>query len=111
MNTMLIMDIVITIFGIYLIYVALQMKKTKKVNSFIVAEEVLKKCKKQSDFAEYLYPKMLIFASVLTITGGIRIVDDVIYDIGYVAYAVAAIALIAFLLFFKQLTDGKNKYC
>ena len=111
MNVMIIMDVVIVVFGLYLIYIALQMKKTKKVNSFIVDEQTLRMCKDQSGFAEYLYPKMLFFAVVLTITGGIRVIDDVVYDIGYFAYGVAAIAFLAFLLFFKQLSDGKSKFC
>ena len=111
MTAMLIMDIAIAILGLYLIYVALQMKKTKKVSSFVVDEQVLKNCKKPAAFAEYLSPKMLFFAVLLTITGAIRIIDDVVYDIGYFAYGVAAIAFLAFLIFFKQLSDGKNKFC
>ena len=110
-TAMLFMDVVIALVGIYLIYVALQMKKTKKVNTFVVDEQVLKNCKNEAGFVEYLSPKMLFFAAVLTITGVIRIIDDVVYDIGYAAYIVAAIAFLAFLLFYKQLTDGKNKFC
>lgn len=111
MNVMIIMDVVIAVVGLYLMFMALQMKKTKKINTFIVDEQVLRSCKNQEAFAEYLSPKMLIFAIVLTLTGVIRVIDDVVYDIGYFAYAVAVIAFLAFLLFFKQLTDGKDKFC
>lgn len=111
MNVMIIIDTVIVILGLYLIYAALQMKKTKKVSSFVIDEQVLKRCKDQSAFAEYLAPRMLFFAVVMTLTGIIRLVHDIIYDIGYFQYAVAAIAFLAFLLFYKQLTDGKIKFC
>ena len=111
MNVMIIIDVIIAVVGLYLIFMALQMKSTKKVNTFIVDEQVLQRCRNQSAFAEYLYPKMLFFAIILTITGVIRVIDDVVYDIGYFTYAVAAIAFLGFLLFMKQLTDGKNEFC
>lgn len=111
MNVMIIIDTVIVVLGVYLIYLALQMRKNKKVSAFVVDEQVLKQCKDQGAFAEYLSPKMLFFAIVLTITGVIRIVHDVIYDIGFFEYIVAFFAFTAFLLFYKQLMDGKSKFC
>lgn len=111
MNVMPVIDAVITILGIYLIFVSLRMKKLKKVNTFIVDEETLKRCKDQSAFAEYLFPKMLIFSIILTITGIVRMVHDLVYQIGIFQYIIAFIAFVAFLLFYKQLTDGRNKFC
>ena len=111
MNVMPVIDAVITILGIYLIYIALRMKKLKTVNTFVVDEETLKRCKNQAAFAEYLYPKMLVFSIILTITGIIRMVHDLIFPIGIFQYVVALIAFLAFLLFYKQLTDGRNKFC
>ena len=66
MDVMIIIDVVIAVVGLYLIFMALQMKATKKVNTFIVDEQVLRMCKNQSAFAEYLFPKMLLFAIILT---------------------------------------------
>ena len=106
-----IINVVILILGLYLIFVSLQMQKTKKVNTFIVDEETLKKCKDQVAFAEYLFPRMLIFSIVLTITGGVRLIHDLVFPIGIFQYIVAFIAFASFLVFYKQLTDGRNKFC
>lgn len=111
MNVMPIIDAVIIILGLYLIFVSLRMKKTKKVNTFIVDEETLKRCKDQKAFAEYLFPTMLIFSIILTITGIVRIIHDLVYQIGIFQYIIAFIAFVAFLFFYKQLTDGRNKFC
>mgnify|MGYP000581623035 len=45
MKTILLMDIVIAVFGIYLGAIAFQMKRTGKINSVVVAEDEIKKCK------------------------------------------------------------------
>lgn len=105
------MDIVIAILGIYLLYVAFKMKKTKKIDRFVVAEEVLRVCKDEEGFAEYLSKKMFIFAGVLTLTGILMAVHEAVYDLGYLLYVIVAIAVGVFLWFYKSLTDGKNKYC
>lgn len=110
-NTMLIMDVIIVFLGIYLIHIALKMKKTKKIDRFVVAEEVMRMCKDESGFAEFLSKKMLIFACVLTGAGIIMAIHETVYNLGYGFYVVAAIAVIVFLWFYKSLMDGKNKYC
>ncbi len=110
-NTMLIMDIIIIILGIYLIYIANEMKKTKKINRLVVAEELIRVCKDEAGFADYLSQKMMIFATVLIITGVLMAIHESIFDLGYGFYLIAAIAIGTFLWFYKCLTDGRNKYC
>ena len=102
MHTMLIMDIIIVLLGIYLISIAFRMKKTNKIDTLIVDSQVMAHCRDEKAFATFLYPKMVIFALILILTGGIRILADTVINIGYMAYAVALIALFAFLWFFKQ---------
>ena len=106
-----IIDAVIIILGIYLIFVSLRMKKTKTVNTFIVDEDTLKRCKDQPAFAEYLFPRLLFFAIILTITGILRIIHDLVYELGIFQYIIAFIAFAAFILFYKQLTEGRSKFC
>lgn len=111
MNTMLVMDILIAVVGVYLIYIACKMKKTKKIDRLVIAEEVLMRCRDEAAFAAYLSPKMLIFAIVLTITGILLALHETVFPLGAGFYVVTAVAVIAFLWFYKMLTDGRNKYC
>lgn len=110
-NTMLIMDIVITVLGSYLIYIALKMKKNKKVDRLVVAEEMLRMCKDEAGFAEYLSQKMLVFSVVLVITGVLLAIHEAVFSLGVIFYVVTAVAIIAFLWFYKSLADGRNKFC
>lgn len=111
MNTLAIIDIVIIVLGFYMIYVSVQMKKKNKINHFIVDEQVMRACKDEKGFVAYLYPRMLSFSIILIIVGVVKLLADTVINIGYFAYVLMAVALIAFLIFFKQLTDGKNKFC
>ena len=110
-NTMLIIDFVIVVVGIYFLYVSLRMKRTGKVDSFVIAEEVLKNCKNQKDFADFLAARQMIFSIIMMITGALMIVHETFFDLGYAYYGVVGVLAIAFIVYYKQLTDGRIKYC
>ena len=45
MDVMLVFNVVVALFGAYMIWSALQMKKSGKINSMVLAQEELKKVK------------------------------------------------------------------
>lgn len=111
MNTLLIMDIVILGFGIYMLYVCVHMKKTKKVHSVLLAEEELKKCKNQKGFVDYITPKMIAFACISLIDAVIGIVGELLVHNVYLNYAYMIIFFAAFLWFGSCLKKAREKYC
>ncbi|MBQ8626985.1 MAG: hypothetical protein IJ419_12560 [Agathobacter sp.] len=111
LNTMLAIDLIIVILGIYLFFLSLRMKKSKKVDKFILAEELISKCKQETELAEYLSLRLMIFSIVITIGGGVMALNESFIDIGKWIYLVVGIVAVAFFVFFKQLTDARIKYC
>ena len=110
-NAMFLIDLVIIVAGIYLLYLSLRMKKTKKVEKFVVAEETLKNCKDEKAFADYLWIRQLFFSIIMTITGVLMAIHETIFPFGYVYYAVVGVLAIAFVIYYIQWTDGRIKYC
>ena len=109
-NTMTIMYVIVVFLGVYLLVLALKMNKSKKVDSFIVPAEVLARCKDEKAMALDLAKAMKPCAIVFIIGGVILAGDDYLYDLGYWMYAVAAVVSLAFVYFYKILTDVKIKY-
>ena len=52
-----------------------------------------------------------MFALILTAVGVIRLIDATVYDIGKWNMIVGLVAIVAFCVFYKQMQDGKTKYC
>ena len=52
---MLVFNVVVALFGAYMIWSALQMKKSGRINSMVLAQEELKKVKDTKGFIEFLY--------------------------------------------------------
>ena len=55
MDVMLIFDVVIAIFGVYMIGAALKMKKTGKISSAVITAEEIARCRKTKAFIAFIY--------------------------------------------------------
>ncbi len=110
-NTMFVIDVIIVILGIYLFFLSLRMKAKKKVEKFILPEEVISKCKKEAELAEYLSLRLMFFSITITIGGVVMALNESVIDMGKWIYPVVGIVTAAFLIFYKQLTDARTKYC
>lgn len=107
----LLMDIAITIIGVYMVITAIRMLVTKEVSRLVLAEEEWKKCRDPKGFAAYFAPRMLVFSLVITAVGIVRILCDTIIRIGNWSMLVLGIFLVAFLLFVEQLRKAKEQFC
>ena len=104
MKTILLMDIVIAVFGIYLGAIAFQMKRTGKINSVVVAEDEIKKCKDPKAYIDSSFPYMIFFAIV-------SLIDRKIIQVGRVwTYAELVAFLIALAIFAHGMRENRNKY-
>ena len=111
MNTLLIMDIVILGFGIYMLYVCFVMKKTNKVHSILLAEAEQKKCRHQKEFVEYMTPRLLIFAIITLLDGITGIVAEQFVQSRYLDFAYMITFFAAFLWFSGCLKKAREKFC
>lgn len=64
MDVMLIFDVVIAIFGVYMIAAALKMKKTGKISSAVITAEEIARCRKTKEYIAFIYWKEAVFALV-----------------------------------------------
>lgn len=108
---MLIMYMIVTLLGVYLLYLSIKMKKSGKIERFIIPEEVIAKCKDEKKAAIVL-SKALMLSSIVFIIGGIILtLNEFLFELGMWSYPVIAVVVLAFVYFYKILTDVKIKYC
>lgn len=112
MKTILLMDIVIAAFGLYLIIVALRMKRSGKINSLVVAEAEQKKCKDTKAYISGIAPYMYFFGIVALVVGVIGILGDVkVVSFGRIwSFIELAAFLGALVLFTHGLRNQKDKF-
>lgn len=83
MDSLFIMDIVITIVGGYLLINAIQMKKTERISTMIVPEQEAAKCKDKKGYICFVFPRMVAFSIIIILTGIAGVIDSKVYTIPY----------------------------
>lgn len=107
MKTILLMDIVICVFGLYLLIIAFQMKRSGKINNLLIADQEQKKCKDAKGYIAGCVPYLYFFGAVSMIVGFIGILGDVkLIDWGRILSFVELALFLAALVFF---THGLRK--
>lgn len=98
MDVMLIFDVVIAIFGVYMIAAALKMKKTGKISSAVITAEEIARCRKTKEFIAFIYWKEAVFGALIIAVGVLGIINDKVVSLG--AFNVVE------LLIFLAASDG-----
>ena len=97
MDVMLIFDVVIAIFGVYMIAAALKMKKTAR-------------CRKTKEFIAFIYWKEAVFGALIIAVGVLGIINDKVVSLGAFNVVELLIFLAAFLWFQSQLRKAREQF-
>ena len=110
---MTLFDILLMIFGGYMIFAALRMKKTGKISTLIVPASEIERIHDKESFISEIYGKMMVFAAVSACYGVFGTLTDLIPGLPGVAIGNIIGILIFFVVmfwFFKSLSKAKGKY-
>lgn len=111
MNTILIMDIIITILGLLLVFITLKMKKTGEIHSMILAKEEIDRCKDQAGFIAYISSTLIIFGIGLVIAGTLGLLGDFkVVSIPYYSQIELGVFLGVFALFVVKLRKAREQF-
>ena len=111
MNTMVMIDVVIILAGMYLLFLGWKMKTTKKVEVIVVPEEVLRNCNNMQEFAKALSIIHMICSAMMIGAGVLMLIHHTIFSMGIGYYIIVAVLVAGILIYFKNLTDLKDKFC
>ncbi len=110
MDVMLLFDIVILIFGVYMVVSALRMKRTGAISQTVITPEEIAKCKDKRGFIEFMYWKEALFGGLITLVGVLGIVNDLVVSLGAFNIIEMLVFLAAFLWFQNELRRAREKY-
>ena len=105
MDVMLIFDVVIAIFGVYMIGAALKMKKTGKISSAVITAEEIARCRKTKEFIAFIYWKEAVFGALIIAVGVLGIINDKVVSLG----AFNVVELLIFLAAFLPVPAAQGK--
>lgn len=105
------MDILIIFTGAYLIYAALQMKRTGEISTSLVGKGFdLKKAKDPKGYIEYMYLKSIIMGIAVIIGGAADYLNEKYWRIPYLNLVVCGVFLVVIIIYGKITMNAQKKY-
>ncbi len=107
----MIFDVIVAILGAYLIYSALQMKKTGEINTVMVSGEEIRRCTDKAGFIGRIYRPTLLFGGISLAFGVLACVNDAVFHLGR-AFEVGGmlVFLAAWFWFSRELRIRKAEF-
>lgn len=110
MDVITIFDVVITIFGLYMIGAALKMKKTGEISSAVITAEEIARCRDKKGFIAFIYWKEAVFGALIVVVGILGIINDQVVSLGIYNLVEMVVFLAAFLWFQSQLRRAREQF-
>lgn len=110
MNVMTIFDVVIVIFGIYMVAAGLKMKKSGVISAVLVTEKEIAACKDKKGFIDFMYWKEALFGGLVALLGALGLVDSFLVSIAHFSIVQMLTFLAAFFWFCHELTGAREKF-
>lgn len=110
MNVMTIFNVVIAGFGVYMIGVALKMKRTGEISSVVINPEEIARCRDKKGFIAFMYWREAVFGGIVTLTGVLGFINDMVVSLGGFLIVEMLVFLAAFLWFQTSLRRAREKF-
>lgn len=110
MNVMVVFDVVITLFGLYMVISSFKMKKTGVISSTVVSKQEIMNCKKPEEFIQFMYWKEAIFGAVIMTVGVLSLLDELVVTLGIANLIEMLVFLGTFIWFTRELRKAREKF-
>lgn len=113
MNLLVLMvfDVIIVGFGIYMLVSAMKMKKKNEINTMILTEEEMVKCQHKTELADFLYWREAVLGGVFVLSGAVRLLDKFVLKIGGMLDMIPVVILLLVAFWFlKCLQTARAKF-
>lgn len=110
MDVMMIFDVIILVFGAYMVISALRMKKSGIINSTVISSEEIASCKDTAGFIAYIYWKEALFGGLIMVVGILGIVNTLVISLGVFNLMEMLIFLAAFIWFQYELRQARKRF-
>ena len=110
MNVMMIFDVIIIVFGTYMIFQGFGMKKKGEISTVLITPEEILKCKDKKGFILEMYWKEVVFGATIIVVGVLGVINNLTSELKVVNIIRMIGFLVMFLWFQTSLQKARGKF-
>ncbi len=107
---MMLFDVIIFFYGLYMVYSGYQMRKTHQPSNLIINQTELVGARDLKGFCDAMFKPLVIFGVLAMIYGVVGYVNDQYLEIPMMNFFAVALFLILCIWFMKMIKKNKAKY-
>lgn len=107
---MILFDVIILGYGMYMVYSAYQMRKTHQPPSMLINQSELIGARDVKGFCEAMFKPFVLFGVMAAIYGIVGLINDLYVEVFGMNVASVALFLILCFWFFKEMKKNKSKF-
>lgn len=107
---LVIFDVVILIYGGYTIYSALNMKRTRRLNSFLTGSDSTSSIRDVQGYIDYIFGRILVMGGMAVIFGIVGLINDYVTPIPNVLRAMVLLFLTVCVWFYVSINRAKSRF-
>lgn len=105
-----IFDVIILLYGVYTIYTALQMRKTKEPAKWLVNEQEIDRCKDKSGFVEATYVWTIVFGAVAMLYGIVSLLNSFVLHVPVLDVICLLVFLAGCVFYIAALNRARKRF-
>lgn len=107
---MMLFDVIILCYGVYLVYSGYQMKKTHQPSSLIINQADLIGARDIGGFCEAMFKPVVVFGMLAVLYGVVGFINDCFWDEAMVNFISVALFLVLCFWFVQEMKKNKARY-
>ncbi len=103
-------DVVILGYGLYTIYGALKMKKTRELSRWLIGDQPAAGIRDAQGYIDYIYGRIIVMGVMAVVFGAIGLYSDYVSPLPKVMFAFVLLFLTVCVWFYFSINRGKRKF-
>ena len=107
---LIIFDVVIFIYGVYTVYSAINMKRTRKLTSFFMGGDSAMHIRDEQGYIDYIFGRAIVMGAMAAVFGAVGFVNDYITPLSAVMKALMLLFLTVVVWFSISINRAKRQF-
>lgn len=107
---MILFDVIILGYGLYMVYSAYQMRKTHQPPTMLINQAELVGARDVKGFCEAMFKPFVLFGMIAAIYGVVGLINDLYMEVPAMNFVSIALFLVLCFWFFKEMKKNKSKF-
>ncbi len=110
MQMMALFDVVILGYGLYIVYGAVRMKRTRQLSSWLMGSRPAASMRDVQGYIDYIFGRIVLMGGIAAVFGAVGLYNDLVTPLPWVMRALVLLFLVVCVWFYVSMNRAKRRF-